>query len=139
VLRPPLVYGAGDTSRGYGPAGFVWSALNRESVTLWGDGSELRSLLFIDDLVRIASRLTLEGCQGVVNLAGPSASFREILDLLSDLVPGGVASCSRPRTKAKTDNAYHIELLQRLNPGLCFTPLAEGLRLTLQQLRNSLP
>jgi UDP-glucose 4-epimerase len=139
VLRPPLVYGAGDTSRGYGPAGFVRCALDRESVTLWGDGSELRSLLFIDDLARFASRLTLDSCQGVVNLAGPSTSFTELLDLVSGLVPGGITSSSRPRTKGKTDNAYQTELLQRLIPGLSFTPLAEGLRLTLQQMRNSQP
>lgn len=143
VLRPSLVYGAGDTSRGYGPAGFIWAALNREVVTLWGDGSELRSLLFVDDLVDMASRLAFHDYQGIVNLAhSPSASFRGLLELLSSLIPGGVASSVRPRSKAKVDNAYNVDLLRRLIPGLAFTPLAEGLRRTMesvQQMRMTLP
>lgn len=137
LLRPPLVYGAGDTSRGYGPSGFIWAAVNRETVTLWGDGTELRSLIFIDDLVDIVSRLTFDSYEGVVNVTDSrSASFRQLLEILSSLVPEGIPHTLRPRTKAKVDNAYCTGLLQRLLPGLSFTPLEEGMGRTLATVRR---
>src|SRR5690348_15585203 len=37
AVRPPLIYGLGDTSKSYGPAGFVHAALHGEPITLWGD------------------------------------------------------------------------------------------------------
>jgi len=137
VLRPPLVYGAGDATRGYGPSGFVRAAARGESVTLWGDGSELRATVYIDDLVEMICRLAETRFEGVLNLSwGPSASFREILQILGELVPGGVRHDSRPRTKPQVDHGYRDDLLRSLIPDFCGTPLASGVRQTLDAVRQ---
>ena len=48
-LRPPLIYGPGDLGRTYGPSGFISSALDKTEITLWGDGTELREFIFIEN------------------------------------------------------------------------------------------
>jgi len=53
ILRPPLVYGKDDTSRGYGPTGFAHHLINNEKITIWGDGSEYREFIYINDVVNI--------------------------------------------------------------------------------------
>ncbi|MDR6843113.1 NAD-dependent epimerase/dehydratase family protein [Pseudoxanthomonas sacheonensis] len=60
VLRPSNVYGPGQVARaGFGiiPAAFD-CALNRTTLTIWGDGASVRDYLYIDDLLH-ACRLAL--------------------------------------------------------------------------------
>lgn len=134
TLRPPLVYGAGDTSRGYGPSGFIWSALAGETISIWGDGGELRSMIYIDDVAELTLRLSLGGYDGVVNLADSgSVSFAELLGLIDAMAPRGARSVSQPRTREKVDNRYDNALLLSLVPDFTFTPIEEGLRRTISQ------
>lgn len=142
LLRPPLVYGAGDTSRGYGPSGFIWSALAGETITFWGDGSELRSMIYIDDVAEITVRLSLGSHNGVVNLADSgSVSFEELLQTIGTVMPDGIKPLSRPRTREKVDHCYDNSLLRSLVPGFRFTPIEEGIRRTVNVagLRSGTP
>jgi UDP-glucose 4-epimerase len=134
ILRPPLIYGAGDESRGYGPTGFVWNALHGDgSVTLWGEGDELREFVFIDDAAAIASEFALGNFEGIVNLAsGASHTFREALELVSHHRPVHVRS--RPRSKARIDQTYDNSRLRMLFPGFRFTPLQQGIARTFELL-----
>ncbi len=136
VLRPPFVYGPGDHGGVYGPPGFIRAALAGEPATLWGDGTELREFLYVGDLAEAARRLALGGFHGTVNVAtGRSHTFREVLDILSGFVPGGLAVRERPRTKSKVDNAYDNTRFAAALPGFAFTPLARGLRETFEAAR----
>lgn len=133
ILRPPLVYGPGDRSRGYGPSGFVWAALNREKILLWGDGSEQREFIFVEDLVKAVHGLTLHNYSGVVNVAsGKSYSFKDVLRIISRLSPFELQVSSRPRTKEKVDCGFSNGLLVELLPGICFTSLEEGIKRTFE-------
>ena len=131
VIRPPLVYGPGDVSRGYGPSGFVWAAVNRKDIALWGDGSELREFLFLDDLVNIVYCLTFHEYNGVVNVAsGRSYSFKDTLEIISRLVTFDFEIGSRPRTKKEVDNVFCNDLISKLLPDISFTGLDEGISRT---------
>ena len=133
VLRPPLVYGPGDMSRGYGPSGFIWAALNGQEITFWGDGEELREFVYLDDLARIVHELTFSEYDGVINVAtGRSHTFKEVLDIVARLAPGELQVNSRPRTRAKIDVGFSNGLLSELSPNLEFTGLEEGIRRTLE-------
>lgn len=133
ILRPPLVYGPGDRSRGYGPSGFVWAALHREKILLWGDGSERREFIFVEDLVKAVHGLTLHNYSGVVNVAGgKSYSFKDVLRIISRLSPFELQVSSRPRTREKVDCGFSNGLLVELLPGICFTSLEEGIRRTFE-------
>ncbi len=129
ILRPPLVYGPGDVSKGYGPAGFVWSAKNKQEITLWGDAEELRGFLFLDDLAKIVYRLTFDSYSGVVNVAsGRNQSFKQALDIISGLVSFRLQVTSRPRTKPKVNQGFCNDRMMKLMPDISFTSLKDGIK-----------
>ena len=53
ILRPALVYGPGEEGSFYGPSGFMKAAVKNEEILLWGNGSELREFVYIDDLILV--------------------------------------------------------------------------------------
>ena len=50
---------------------FVWQALCGEPITVHGDGSQTRSLCYVDDLVEGLWRLLVSDLTGPVNLGNP--------------------------------------------------------------------
>jgi UDP-glucose 4-epimerase len=132
ILRPPVIYGPGEKEVIYNPAGFVKKALNHEKITLWGDGSEKREFIFIDDIIRIVDYFIFHDYSGILNVAsGKSYTFNEIIDTLSKL---GIKAQldSRERTKEKADNEFDNKLLVKLMPGFKFISLNEGIKKVLE-------
>jgi len=137
VLRPPVVYGPGDVTRTYGPSGFAHAAAAGEKVVLWGDGSELREFVFVDDVSEVVRRLTFGDFDGVVNLVtGTSRSFREVLDIAVGLAPDPFEVDHRARTKDKVDHVFTGGLCARLVAGFEFTSLEEGMARTFEAERE---
>lgn len=131
ILRPPVIYGAGDRSRTYGPAGFIKDALGNRKIVLWGDGTEYREFIYIADIVRIVSSLIFSHGEGVVNIAsGTSHTFKEILNILSHLISDHLEITSRPRTKDKVDNQFDNRKFVSLINGFDFTALDKGIKET---------
>ena len=138
VLRLPFVYGPGDREEIYGPLGFLAAALRGRPVTLWGDGSELREFLFVDDLAAATRRLLFHEAEGVLNLAsGESHSFREIVEIIGRILAAPPAVTNRPRSRQKVDVGFDNRRLRDLLPGFSFTPLAAGLRRCLAELETA--
>jgi UDP-glucose 4-epimerase len=126
-LRPPLIYGPNDLGNTYGPSGFCSTALKGDPIALWGDGTELREFIHINDLCRIIELLIDHPFSGPLNVvSGRQSSFSEIVELLSkSTTPPNILS--RPRSKQKADNAFVPTLIKSLLPEtFSFTPLAEG-------------
>jgi len=127
-LRPPLIYGEGDTANTYGPSSFVNSAILGQSITLWGDGSELREFIYINDLCYLIDCLLESKFYGDLNVvSGVSYSFSEIIQLLetkySDLVVN-----SKSRSKNKADNVFDATKVKAILPNnFEFTSLNNGL------------
>jgi len=137
ILRPALIYGPGDQG-GYGPSGFVKTAVKGGPITLWGDGTELREFVFIEDVTRLVHQLVFHEFDGVLNIvAGKSHSFKEALDAVSQLVPTRHEVVSRPRTKPKADHAFDTARLKQLFPDFTFTGLEEGIGWTVEFERGS--
>ena len=54
ILRPSIVYGPGENIIAGSPSGFLKQIMNKKKkISLWGDGSEIRDFLYIDDLVNV--------------------------------------------------------------------------------------
>ncbi len=133
IVRPPTVYGPGDQSS-YSPSGFLRAAIRKEQVALWGDGSERREFVFVEDIAKLIYRLTFHEYSGVLNIAsGQSYTFTDAIGVVSRLVPPGLRVDSRPRTKKKADQGFSNGVLKRLFPDFSFTRLEEGIRSTLQK------
>jgi UDP-glucose 4-epimerase len=129
ILRPPLVYGIGDETKGYGPAGFLDKLINDEELVLWGDASELREFLYVKDIARIVYEIACCNFSGVLNpVSGQSYSFLTVLDLLATMTRKKPRISYRERTKAKIDNVFPNGLFRKSFPDFHFTPLKDGLK-----------
>jgi len=138
ILRPPLVYGPGDQTTIYGPSGFAIKALHKEKITLWGDGSELREFFYVEDLAKIVYDLTFNNFDGIVNISsGESSDFKQILDILSNILCYKLEIDSRPRTRKKVDNKFKNNRLLEVLPNVSFTDLKEGIKNVVNGLNNS--
>jgi UDP-glucose 4-epimerase len=133
ILRPPLIYGPEDTTDSYGPVGFIRSHLKGQKITLWGDGSELREFLFVEDCCLLVQMLLDLPQEGALNLAsGKSHTFVDVISALESVSNSKVDFFTRPRTKGKADNGFDPSLLRSILPDFEFTSLEEGIRKTFE-------
>lgn len=129
IIRPPTIYGPGDTSLSYGPPQFIDRAIKGEPITLWGDGSEIREFIFIEDAARIIAELAQSDFDGAVNLAsGHSYSFIDVLDAVAAAAGVKLSVESRPRSKDKVDHNFNSTRLYSLLPHTSFLALEDGVR-----------
>jgi GDP-L-fucose synthase len=102
-----------------------------ELVILWGDGSQKREVIHVQDFVR--TLLALDGgCpHDLVNIgAGEEHSIREFAELICRLVdydPGRIQYDTSRYVGAKS-KCLNIDRLRQLIPDLNWTPLETGLR-----------
>ena len=135
VLRPPSIYGPEDKGESYGPVGFSKKIARGDPITLWGDGTEQREFIFIDDLIEITAKLLIKGHEGTINIvSGSSYTFKMVLDILSKLnmTPLKINSC--PRSKNKADHGFENDTFKKAMPNYLFTPLDQGILKTFQAL-----
>jgi nucleoside-diphosphate-sugar epimerase len=128
VLRPTLIYGAGDTHNSYGPNRFRRMARESGRITLFGGGEETRDHIAVGDAAQLIELAILHRSAGVLNLAtGRSVSFAEIARMVAAGFPGKVEIAATPRQNPVTHRAFDIAALLRAFPGFAFTKLEQGL------------
>lgn len=129
ILRPALVYGPNEPGTYYGPSGFLKSAIENREIVLWGDGTELREFLYVDDVAQLIARLTVSDVQGVLNVvSGRSYTYAEALDIVRHLLGKPLALSTRARTMTKVDHCFDSSRLHELCPDFVFRDLAAGIR-----------
>lgn len=127
ILRPTLIYGAGDTHNSYGPNRLRRMARNDATITLFGEGEETRDHIYIDDVVALIDLVIGHRSEGLLNLAsGRSISFADLARMVAAQFPAGVAVQGTPRQNPITHRAFDISALYRSFPALRFTPLEAG-------------
>jgi len=137
VLRPPLIYGAGDRSLGYGPTGFAHAAVKRLPITLWGDGLERRQFVYVDDLAEAVSRLVGVDFDGILNVAADQEyTFSDIISSLRTLESESLDIVVRDRTQPQVNTMFANARIRSILPGFVFTSLDSGLAQTLAGLRR---
>lgn len=131
ILRPCRVDGPGALHANYGPGQFIRSILHHGCVQLYGDGSELRDHVYIDDLVRITHDLMRGDFSGIYNLAsGQSHTYRQVVDSLQRILPQRFRIVHRLRTRPRIDQGFDLSKLFQAIPHVRFTPIEESLRAT---------
>ena len=107
ILRPTLVYGAGDLHNGYGPNRFRRQANRGETIVLFGEGEERRDHVDVGDIADIAALVLHHRSAGVLNIAtGTVPSFRVLADKAVALAAKPVAIKSSPRNGPMPHNGY---------------------------------
>ncbi len=131
ILRPTLVYGAGDPHNGYGPNRFRRQANRGETIVLFGEGEERRDHVDVDDIAEITARVLDHRSAGVLNVAtGTVASFRALAEKAVALSSRPVAIKSTPRNGPMPHNGYRpFDPAATLAafPGFRYTTLDAGL------------
>lgn len=102
-----------------------------EPVVLWGDGTQRREIVHIDDFVKLMLRLA-DGCPyDLVNLgAGSEHSIREFARLICEIVGYDANRIQYDTTRyvGAKSKCLNIDRLKQLVPDLQLTPLETGLR-----------
>jgi len=131
LLRPTLVYGAGDPHNGYGPNKFRRQANRGEPIVLFGEGEERRDHVDVDDIAEIAGLVLAHRSAGVLNIAtGAVASFRALADKAVALAPRKVEIKTSPRSGPMPHNGYRSfdpAATLAAFPGFRYTALDDGL------------
>ena len=136
ILRPALVYGLNEEDTFYGPSGFIKKALNGEVIELWGDGTELREFVFIDDLITILIKLMRIKFTGKINIVnGKSYSFVHILEIIKS-INKNITITSKKRSRVKVDQGYDNGLLKSLLPEFKNRNISEIIKLIYQSEKN---
>ena len=58
IIRTPTVYGFGDKINAHTPSGFLNILRVGGKIELWGDGTELREFIYVEDIIYIIDKLT---------------------------------------------------------------------------------
>lgn len=131
ILRPSLLYGAGDPHNGYGPNRFRRLAAEGEPIVLFGEGEERRDHVLIDDLAELAARMLYRRSTGVLNIAtGQVTSFREIAEAVARLSGKAIVIKGSPRTGSMPHNGYRpfdIAACRVAFPDFAYVGLTAGL------------
>jgi len=137
VLRPPGVYGPHD-SHNSPIRVFTTRALTGRTITLNGNGSELRDFLYIDDLCEVARQVIVRSIHGTFNLvSGISHSIGDILRTIEDCCgyPIGVSFQGR---QGDDDLVFERSAILTEIPTFTFTNIEEGLSQTVRCYQKEL-
>jgi len=122
---------------------FIRLAIEKRTIQIYGDGSQLRDLLHVDDAVDALLRAgSEESCNGTaLNVGGDApVSFRDLVALLLEVAGGGrVEYVDWPREKKVIDIGSFYADSSRFRAATGWRPavaLADGLRETLAFYRT---
>lgn len=135
ILRPSNIYGPAQSLRsGFGVVRNLLScAAEARPFQLWGDGSQVRDYLFIDDFIEAVRLLALHPTiSGVFNLgSGRGTSLRELIRLVGELAGSPIQMEEGP---ARVEDVRQVILdISRLRQAIMWQPavtMKEGLART---------
>jgi len=131
ILRPTLVYGAGDPHNGYGPNSFRRRAAEKKDIVLFGEGEERRDHIYVDDVAKLVVRIVKRQSRGTLNAAtGVVTSFRCIAEQIAGMSSSKILIKGSPRKGAMPHNGYRafdVAACHNAFPDFQFTELTEGL------------
>lgn len=129
ILRPSLVIAPDDDPEFYLPAGFAHQILQRGYVELWGDGTELRDCIDVEDAVQLSILAGLHELPLTLNLArGVSVSYHHLAVEIGHLLEIPYEIRAKDRTRPKVSHGYSIAEWDRIVKNLHFTPLEDSLQ-----------
>ena len=119
---------------------FIVQALRGEPITIYGDGSQTRSLIYISDQVEGIYRLLISDVTEPVNIGTPhETTIRELAELVRDLAGSDSPITYHPLPeddpKMRQPDITRARQLLRWEPKV---PVEEGLKQTIEDFRRRL-
>jgi UDP-glucose 4-epimerase len=133
IIRTPTVYGFGDKINAHTPSGFLNILREGGEIELWGDGTELREFIFIDDIIYIINKLTHIDYSGILNTgSGCGYSYKEAIDIIAKVLDIEPNVTNKERTKDKIDKVVDPDNLISIIGNVPFTTLYNGIDLMIK-------
>jgi nucleoside-diphosphate-sugar epimerase len=128
ILRITHIYGPGEPVIKAIPR-FMTMIINGQTPVIFGDGSDLRDFIFVEDVTRAFLCAMRNGSPDTYIIAtGTSVTIRQVLDLIIDISGKSIGSTFQERQTSKIDLRFDTS---KARNGLGFTaqtPLMAGLR-----------
>lgn len=135
-LRILAGYGPGEMHKGRFQGviyGFCHSMYKGRRPVIWGDGSQRRDFIFIDDIVDITLTLAINCPESLVNVGtGSDISFKEVVNLINKYLTSPIepTHIQKPKIYLERTTA-DIELLRKYYKKK-FIPLEKGIKAILK-------
>ena len=119
---------------------FVVQALNNQSLTVYGDGSQTRSFCYVDDLIEGLVRLMNNKQTGPINIGNPEEfTINELAKLVLEQINPALRIIRSPLPQDDPMQRQPlIELAKKYLEWEPKTPLSEGLETTISYFRKHL-
>lgn len=140
-LRIFMAYGPGEESKGARASPislFLYNILKGESPLIFGDGSQTRDPIFIDDLVDIlTSVLYKPGITGVRDVCtGDLISFNDIISIINRVATTNITPKYVPRPKSYIEGATGDSSFAKEMLGRDFTSIDDGIKSMIYVFKN---
>lgn len=131
ILRPTMIFGAGDTHNSYGANRFRRMARKGGKITLFGGGEETRDHMFIDDVVTLVDLVIRNRSAGTLNLvSGRSIAFGDLARMVAGHFSPAAEIEMLPRQSAITHRQFDASAVHKAFPGFKLTPLEDAIAAT---------
>jgi nucleoside-diphosphate-sugar epimerase len=129
VIRSSMAYGESNPHDMYGPGRFIAEAMRHGTISLVGNGEELRDHINVTDLAELIVRMIMHRSIGkVIAATGQSISFLKLARLIEGLWDAPIKILSIPRQRAVFHRHFDIGDTLRAFPDMTFCTITDGLR-----------
>jgi UDP-glucose 4-epimerase len=138
ILRCSSIYGPGETIA-RAMKSFLTNAIENRPINIYGDGSELRDYIYVDDAATAVWQCFKEGVGGVFNLGGGRpVSIRELAELAISVAESSSPITYHPRIKERYDLYLDVEPLGKSAQFVPQVSLQQGMKRECESLRLQL-
>ena len=132
-IRPTIVYGHNEPVYQSSPSGFLKLLHKKKPINIWGDGTEIRNFIFIDDLVLKIYQILKNNFCGKIILSGENSSYLNIIKIIKKTLIKKIVFHSKKRTKKKINKTYKSLFEKNLFKNFKITKISEGLEIILKK------
>lgn len=128
ILRLSGVYGRG--KKLFNPIN-IWmeSAIEKGQIDLFGDGSEQRDYIWLEDVYPLFCRMIDKKVGGIFNIAtGQSYTLLEVIGQLKKIIPRPFEAVRSERKRPWLNYQFNTNALQEAIGPFSWVPLAQGLK-----------
>ena len=142
ILRPSNPYGHGQNI--HARQGLIAVAMGKilaaEPIEVWGNGSNIRDYIYIDDLAEaVVQLLEKDVYNTTVNIgSGEGASINDIIHILRDVVDEEVKVDYKPARSVDVSHMILDTTRLRSYINMEFTPLKDGIELFYNDIKEKL-
>lgn len=144
IVRPANIYGPGDNFEDISKMRFIPSLirniyLKKQPIEIWGDGSEIKSFLYVDDFLNICKLLIEKGITNIpINVASKNLiSIKELAKKIISLSKSDIEIITNPQNSLKQKKRIiDITLLEQCIGPIRETEIEKGIKNTIDYFIN---